>query len=291
MKGLDFEEHFITGLPGSPINLFYCGYHDCPPGHRYGPAMRDHILLHYIVAGKGQYWVHGTEYELASGDCFVFFPNVPATYQADEADPWRYMWAGFDSQMALEYLTLAGISPSSPFHTFRDKEQITELFERLFACTAVNTYDAEALGISYLFQLFACMLKETRPSAEAGRSLPKRGTEEYMQEAIRLIHSNYARKLTVSMMANHVGLERSYFSKRFRELIGVAPYEFLNQYRMEQATRMLIHTRQSVGTIALSVGFEDLSYFSKVFMKHSGTSPTNFRDLHHQLPPKMGKTT
>jgi AraC-like DNA-binding protein len=49
---------------------------------------------------------------------------------------------------------------------------------------------------------------------------------------------------------------------------------------MEQAARMLIHTRVPVGTIAASVGFEDLSYFSKVFRKHHGASPGSFREQH-----------
>jgi len=279
----EFGEHFIAaGLPDRPIRLYYCGYHRCRPGHSYGPAMRDHALLHYIRSGKGKFQVNGTAYELKTGDGFVLFPNVPGAYRADEDDPWQYAWVGFDGETFAPYLAAAGLTEESPTYSCREPERISALFERMFASTADESFIGEADGIGYLFRFFARLLEEARQSSVALSPLPKRDADESVQQAIRLIRSNYSRPLTVTDLARHAGLERSYFSKRFRERIGKSPHDFLTLYRMEQAARMLIHTRVPVGTVAASVGFEDLSYFSKVFRKHHGSSPGSFREQHRE---------
>jgi len=277
----EFGEHFITaGLSGSAIRLYYCGYHRCSPGHGYGPAMRDHTLLHYIRSGRGKFQAGGTSYELKAGDCFVLFPNVPGAYRADEDEPWQYAWVGFDGEMFGAYLAAAGLTEEHPTYSFREPARISRLFERMYESTADESFIGEAEGIGYLFRFFAHLLEETRQSSVAASPLSRRDADESVQQAIRFIRSNYSRPLTVSDLAAHVGLERSYFSKRFRERIGKSPHDFLTRYRMEQAARMLIHTRVPVGTIAASVGFEDLSYFSKVFRRHHGTSPGSFREQH-----------
>ncbi|QTH43188.1 AraC family transcriptional regulator [Cohnella sp. LGH] len=279
----EFGEHFITtSLPGRPIRLYYCGYHRCPSGHGYGPAMRDHVLLHYIRSGKGKFQVNNTSYELKNGDCFVLFPNVPGAYRADEDEPWQYVWVGFDPEAFGAYLTAAGLTEEHPTYSFREPGRISDLFERMFEGTSDESFIGEADGIGHLFRFFACLMEETSQSSVALGSLSKRDADESVQQAIRFIRSNYSRPLTVADLASHVGLERSYFSKRFRARIGKSPHDFLTRYRMEQAARMLIHTRVPVGTIAASVGFGDLSYFSKAFRKHHGASPGVFREQHRE---------
>ncbi|MFC5406081.1 AraC family transcriptional regulator [Cohnella soli] len=277
------EERFITAMPGKPIQLYYCGHQICSPGHSYGPAMRDHVLLHYVRSGKGRLWINGGVYELTAGQIFTLFPNVPGRYQANDVEPWHYSWVGFDGRLMSDYLAAAGITPESPIYTFQDASLVAELFDQLFDSIADDSMAGEALGISYLLQLIAYMLKESRLSSQSRQPASKRSADEFIQRSILLIRTNYSRKLTVSMMAKHVGLERSYFSKCFREQLGKTPYDFLTQYRMEQAVRMLIHTLLAVGTIAASVGYEDLSHFSKAFMKYASVSPTEFRNRHrHQ---------
>jgi len=278
---MKFEEHFLTGgLPGQAVRLYSCGYHRCPPGHSYGPAMRDHALLHFIRSGKGTFRTGGTVYELQAGEGFVLFPNVPGAYRADDEDPWHYQWVGFGGAFPADYLSAAGVSPKQPVLSFADAEPIVRTLESMFEGTAEDSLAGEARGIAELFRLLSFLLEENGRISVGEGALARRDADGLVQQAIRYIRSNYASPLTVSDLAKHVGLERSYFSKRFRERVGRSPRDFLIRYRMEQAVRLLIHTREPIGTIAAAVGFEDPSYFAKAFAQWHRSSPKAFRERH-----------
>ena len=76
------------------LSIFNCGHEFCRPGHTWGPGVRDHYLIHLVVAGRGVYQVGGAAFSLQEGDLFLAKPNQLITYAADEADPWEYYWVG-----------------------------------------------------------------------------------------------------------------------------------------------------------------------------------------------------
>ena len=82
------------------LSIFNCGHEYCKPGHTWGPGVRDHYLIHLVVAGRGVYQVNGLSYTLQEGDLFLAKPNQLITYAADETDPWEYYWVGFNGACA-----------------------------------------------------------------------------------------------------------------------------------------------------------------------------------------------
>jgi mannose-6-phosphate isomerase-like protein (cupin superfamily) len=70
-------------LINSDLNMYHCGTEDCAPGHDYGPAVKDHYLIHYILDGKGTFHVGEKIYQLGKGQGFLICPNVITYYQAD----------------------------------------------------------------------------------------------------------------------------------------------------------------------------------------------------------------
>ena len=62
------------------LSIFNCGHEYCQPGHTWGPGVRDHYLIHLVVAGKGVYQVNGAAYNLQEGDLFLAKPNQLITY-------------------------------------------------------------------------------------------------------------------------------------------------------------------------------------------------------------------
>ena len=83
------------------LSIFNCGHEYCEPGHTWGPGVRDHYLIHLVVAGKGVYQVGGVSHTLQEGDLFLAKPNQLITYAADETDPWEYYWVGFNGACIL----------------------------------------------------------------------------------------------------------------------------------------------------------------------------------------------
>ena len=70
------------------LSIFNCGHEYCQPGHTWGPGVRDHYLIHLVVAGRGVYQVNGSSYTLQEGDLFLAKPNQLITYAADEVEYW-----------------------------------------------------------------------------------------------------------------------------------------------------------------------------------------------------------
>jgi ligand-binding sensor domain-containing protein len=74
-----------------------------------------------------------------------------------------------------------------------------------------------------------------------------------------------------------VGLGRTVFYEKIRELVGVSPSDFLKQVRMQRACQLLAKSRLSVAEVAYAIGFTDPKYFTKCFKKDTGMTPTEYR--------------
>lgn len=102
-------------------------------------------------------------------------------------------------------------------------------------------------------------------------------SNEITKKAIRYISKNFSKNLTLDDVANHVHLNPAYFSTLFKQSTGSSFKEYLNMVRVEESKRLLANTDYSIIDIALATGFEDQSYFSKVFKKYTGLTPKQYR--------------
>ncbi len=107
--------------------------------------------------------------------------------------------------------------------------------------------------------------------------LPTQKNNDTIKTAIQYISHNYASGLTLESVAEQVHLNPAYFSSIFKQSSGSSFKEYLNMVRIEESKRLLSNTDYPILDIAIAVGFEDQSYFSKVFKKYTGLSPRQFR--------------
>ena len=99
-----------------------------------------------------------------------------------------------------------------------------------------------------------------------------------LRKAERFIWDNYTRKISLREIAGASGLSAPYFSSVFKEEIGENLSNYLNRLRVEKASVMLLTTNMSISGISLACGFEDQSWFSKIFKNYSGISPGKYRE-------------
>ncbi|HCS73796.1 MAG TPA: hypothetical protein DIW17_07970 [Clostridiales bacterium] len=96
-------------------------------------------------------------------------------------------------------------------------------------------------------------------------------------EAVYIIQNQYSENLTLDDVARQVFISPYYLSHLFREELGVTFLEYLTRIRMEEAKRLLCDRSLTILDISARVGYEDPSYFSKVFKKNTGVSPNQYR--------------
>ncbi len=100
--------------------------------------------------------------------------------------------------------------------------------------------------------------------------------DEHMAAAIQAMHGEPAHDWTIRKLAERVGMSRSTFALRFKELVGKSPMEYLTHWRMLVASDKLAHSNEPVSTIAFSLGYESESAFSTAFKRVMGRSPRRY---------------
>ncbi|GAA4863907.1 hypothetical protein GCM10023310_49280 [Paenibacillus vulneris] len=103
-------------------------------------------------------------------------------------------------------------------------------------------------------------------------------TAFHLAEKVELfIRQNYTQKISNAMLQEHLNYHPNYLAKCMLKVFGMTPNDYLLQYRIEQAKKLLIQTNWSMARIAEESGFQHASYFSSCFSNKEGISPLNFR--------------
>ena len=97
-------------------------------------------------------------------------------------------------------------------------------------------------------------------------------------KVLDIISHNYMNKITLESTAEQTFLSSSYLSKIFKEEVGYNFNTYLNKFRIEKAKKLLVNDNINIVQVSNLVGYEDQSYFSKVFRRMTGTTPKKFKD-------------
>lgn len=109
------------------------------------------------------------------------------------------------------------------------------------------------------------------------RYLQNRESHSMMEQTIEHIRQHYMEPLTLESLAEQHGIKGKYFSHLFQKYTGIGPIHYLIEYRMKVAYELLVTTPFAVRDIARNVGYSDAYYFSRLFKKHYGMSPTSLK--------------
>lgn len=104
--------------------------------------------------------------------------------------------------------------------------------------------------------------------------------QAFITKAIQYLDKHFYKSVSLETVAEHVGLSPFYFSKLFREEAGITFIDYLTRLRIKEAKRLLLETDHSLKRICFEVGYRDPNYFSRVFKKTIGMSPSDFRRKH-----------
>jgi transcriptional regulator GlxA family with amidase domain len=102
-------------------------------------------------------------------------------------------------------------------------------------------------------------------------------TSILVKHALAYLHQNFVNPLTRQEIAEAVGVSKNYLSEIFRQELGFSPWDCLTRLRLQKAKELLHTTEDSITSVAAQTGFDDSAYFSRVFRKHNGMSPQEYR--------------
>lgn len=135
--------------------------------------------------------------------------------------------------------------------------------------------------IAELGKLFAWLLKnglycDALPDAYTGAH-----RVDQIKTVLEHIENHYSSSLSLAELAKVVGMNPKYFCRVFASLLHQSPMDYVNFYRVEQAASLLDRTDLPVTTVGMECGFSESSYFTKVFKKYKGVTPSAYRRAGH----------
>ena len=252
------------------MTLYYGGWEVCEPLHTFGPAIRQHYLLHYVTRGKGKLWIgeaKNTCYEIGANTIFLIKPGVVTTYAADKNEPWEYCWICIDGYEVPRILRDCGFNNDSPLFFDKSGGRVQSAIVNFVFSYRRNKHNEYTL-LSRLYNFFAQMKRQYK------RTNIK---SVYVEQAIDYIYENYNKNITIGDMANHLNIDRTYLYRLFKRECNVSPQKYLLNFRLRVAVNKLENTQKSIMEIAEECGFNNVSLFCHQFKKVYSDTPLNYR--------------
>ena len=239
----------------------------------------DEFQLLYITDGEGiiTYGEKKITQRLTEGKMFLIFPGMWHTYQPDEHSGWKEYWIGFKGEM-IDRLVAAGyFTPDKPVFEMGFNEPIVDLYlkacdiahaDRIGAQPALSGIVMHMLGLMY-FRQQSHLLDDENMISKINKA------KVVMRETI---YEN----LTPHDIADRIGLGYSVFRKAFREYAGIAPAQYMKEFRVNEAKLLLANTTHTIKEISYILKYDNPEYFSIAFKKRTGKTPLMYRNFARQ---------
>ena len=232
------------------------------------PQGRNDYYLLYVVRGEMDLSAGEKHTRARSGSIFLIPPRTHYTYTYSEGEPLEYLWAHFTGSYAEGLLRDCGIYPLPFFGSSKDSGTISEGFRRMF-----EEFERRAPLIDLRTSVY---LQEI--ILDAADSVSRTEAHLPIETSLRYIHSSYDSPILIPELAAMENLSNSRYIALFNKYMGMPPSAYIIKLRMDAARELLQTTDMSIKRIGILVGYPDAHFFSKLFKKHVGLSPVEFRE-------------
>lgn len=236
------------------------------------------FILHYVEKGRGTFEVKGEKYHLKEGDGFILRKGVPVKYTANKKDPWKNYWVGLSGQYLNQHLDNTLLLQNDVL-TFTKKSNSARILKEI--CDETLRVQPNRLSDTwYLAQIYQLLHHLTVEFVLSVEDKDKRSEESqnYAKIAFDYIYNNYMHPITIQEIADYIGINRSYLYRTFKESYDMSPQQFLANYRMDRARKLLVQTKEPIYFVGENVGYLDQLQFSKAFKNRHQLSPLQFRE-------------
>lgn len=240
------------------------------------PAGMDGWIANITVQGRGRVRDGRDVFECGVGDVLLFPAGVPHDYaRAPDSPDWVHRWVYFRPRgfwASWLQWPLASGQRIGRLHlaSAEIRAEIDALFADIDATHRGGRASSEDLAINLLERLLIRCHEEAPGYRE-------RALDPRVQAACQFISTHLTRVITLDEIARHVCLSPSRLVHLFREEMGVNILRWREDQRILLARHLLASSTTPVSTLAGMVGYDDQLYFSRVFRKRVGVSPTEFR--------------
>ena len=241
------------------------------------PKGRVDYQLLYIASGRAHFSFHGKNVVVPSGSMVLYRPHEPQKYiyyAEDHPEAYWVHFTGSDVKSILDYyhfpseenVIKTGNSPEF-------KRIFAEMIQELQLCRPQYEEVLTSL-LNHLFILVSRNLEENRDILHT--------VHEDILRAVHDFNRNYSQEIVIEQYAAEHNFRTDWFTRAFKQYTGMTPMQYILSLRMTNAQYLLEQTHNNVTEIASIVGYDNPLYFSRLFKKHFGLSPAQYRRRQEQ---------
>jgi len=265
----------VAGTAQIPPNSDYPS--PCHPSEYFFTWKEGRVLnefqINFITEGAGILENrHGT-FSIKQGSIFVLFPGEWHRYRPLARTGWTENYVGFDGLFARKLIAQPRFSAKEPIFNFGSKEEFLDTYLKIFGLIKEEQPGYQQIASGMVIKLLGYIVSFEKQKGFSGKPIAK------VIEAIRFeIRQNMEKELNLKELAEAHHVSYSFFRKMFKKYTGVSPGQYHLQLRITRAKELLISTDRSIKEISYELGFQSIFYFSNLFKKKEGVTPSHFRN-------------
>ncbi len=261
------------------------GYYQRAEGHRMERKEHDDHLLIYCLEGGGMVTTEGRRNRVKPGDMLLIPKGTAHAYTTYTKNPWTIYWIHFDGEDSTAFVQhiqqqrrgdRTGTVFSLGVHA-RLASEMGALLDSRQASYNLNAFIHCANHLRQILSHIAQLMPLARHQQSAD-SLDLEAVHSMMQSRIH-------EQLDLETLADTVNLSKYHFVKRYKELTGTTPINHFIHLKIERACYLLDLSQKNISEIAFALGYEDAYYFSRIFKKTMGISPSQYRQMRDGTVP------
>ncbi len=268
--------HFYSPQIKLPFYLEMAGISYCDGTYRIKRHNSTETVIEYIVEGRGYLNVNGENYAATAGDVYILRKDTTHTYWSDAKYPWVKIFFNIRGSLAEKLLDEYQLGGTGK--VVLEAPGMEQVFRDMLEClrddTVSQTERFDTAAVKFLEILIQLTNQQRVARIRKGNVV---SVENEMNTLVEYITMNPKQIVSNQELADVIFRSKDYVIKRFFANFGVTPYDYQIQQKIFSARNMLANTNLSVKEIANALGYEDQHYFSYMFKKRCGMSPTQYR--------------
>ncbi|MFA5044360.1 MAG: AraC family transcriptional regulator [Paludibacter sp.] len=236
----------------------------------------DYFMLLYCTSGEGWCIINGRLFTIKKNHFLILPPNIPYSFGADEKNPWTIYWIHFKGTLAITF----SHNPIFPIEIFLESnsrlQDRIQLFEEIYANLELSFHSDHYIYATICLYHLLGSFKYINQFRRVGNS--DVNEKSFSERVIHFMRENVENNITLDQVAKHFGFSSSHISARFQKETKQSPIKYFIALKIEKACQYLELSGLKISDIYPKLGFQDASYFSRMFTKIMGVSPTKFRE-------------
>ena len=245
----------------------------CKRSHLSARSKLDSYLIIIVLRGSGTISYEHNNIHIKAGDIAFIDCNKEYSHRCAENDPWELTWLHFNGPTAKATHSLFMKRNGSILVKPNDLSLYLSYFSKLYSVMSQKNRDYELIASSQINTIFTAIL------LEESRGNHNTTTTEKIHQLKEYLEKNFTTKISLERVSEDFFISKYYMLRQFKELFGMTIIQYLTFCRINHAKKLLRFTSMSVAGVANECGFEDASYFNKVFHDTEGITAGKYRKL------------